>query len=96
MAHYTFTAADGMLWEVWDVIPRGPDAMGVTMEGAAASLGAARHVAPALRAGWLAFRRPADGALRRLAPIPSGWEGAPPEQLARLCALASPAKPHRG
>ena len=38
--------------------------------------------------GWLTFE--SSGRIRRLAPIPNGWETASAAELERLCALAQP------
>ena len=38
--------------------------------------------------GWLTFE--SSGRIRRLAPIPAGWETAAPAELERLCAIAQP------
>jgi hypothetical protein len=46
-------------------------------------------LAPALAAGWLCFESSTE--VRRLAPIPAGWESRGPEELARLLARATPA-----
>ena len=45
--------------------------------------------------GWLTFES-TDGALRRLAPIPSGWESLPPERLDLLCRTAADVPRHTG
>lgn len=44
------------------------------------------HVAPAMRAGWLAFQ--CAHAKRRLVPIPPGWADEPPDRLEEYCRLA--------
>jgi hypothetical protein len=50
---------------------------------------------PALAGGWLCFEN--HGEIRRLAPIPIGWEAARDDELRRLLGLAVklPRKSHR-
>lgn len=96
MSLRTFTDDDDIVWEVWDVIPRGPAAMGTLPSTAAVPPpGGATHVAPPLREGWLTFRTAEGEARRRLSPIPAGWADAPAVQLVRWCALALPVTPRR-
>lgn len=38
--------------------------------------------------GWLTFE--ASGTIRRLAPIPGGWEAASPAELEQMCRRAQP------
>ena len=45
--------------------------------------------------GWLTFESSA-GSLRRLAPIPAGWEAVPSERLAALCEAATEVPRHTG
>ena len=45
--------------------------------------------------GWLTFES-ASGALRRLAPVPSGWEDAPDDRLDLLCRAATEVPRHTG
>lgn len=46
---------------------------------------------PEFSGGWLLFSSALER--RRLAPLPPGWRVAPPAQLRRWCADASPARP---
>jgi hypothetical protein len=41
--------------------------------------------------GWLVFESPA-GAVKRLAPVPEGWDRVPETTLARWCDAAVPAR----
>jgi hypothetical protein len=45
---------------------------------------------PEFSGGWLLFSSALER--RRLAPLPPGWRAAPPAQLRRWCADASPAR----
>ena len=47
---------------------------------------APRGVSEGLEGGWLTFS--SDAGKRRLAPVPAGWENAPPTELERLCGMA--------
>jgi hypothetical protein len=50
-----------------------------------------RVLTPGYERGWLAFQVQGDERVRRrLAPIPSGWEGMSDAELAALCARAQP------
>lgn len=76
MALRTFHDSAGVEWQVWDVRP--PQlAVPYLPEGVQ-------------EGGWLAFR--AGDQMRRLRPIPDDWETISPQDLERLCALATPAK----
>ncbi|HYD51775.1 MAG TPA: hypothetical protein VEA99_04070 [Gemmatimonadaceae bacterium] len=44
--------------------------------------------------GWLTFEN--DATLRRLAPIPSDWEGVPPDRLELYCRVAEEVPRHTG
>jgi hypothetical protein len=50
---------------------------------------------PGFDKGWLTFES-ADGALRRLAPIPIDWETVPSERLDLFCRSATPVPRHTG
>lgn len=63
MASREFVDSEGMAWMVWSVVPG-------EMSGALTRLtGAAED----RRVPWLVFQN-ADGAKRRLVPVPQGWE----------------------
>ena len=66
----------GNEWQVWDVRPP-QRPVTYLPEGAQET-------------GWLAFR--SGDSMRRLRPIPDGWEAASESELERFCQLASPAK----
>ena len=50
---------------------------------------------PGFEKGWLTFES-AAGTLRRLAPVPSGWEDFSAEQLDLLCRAATSVPRHTG
>lgn len=50
---------------------------------------------PGFEKGWLTFESDA-GALRRLAPVPSGWEHLPANQLLELLGAANEVPRHTG
>ena len=89
-----FTAGDGQVWEVWDVVPTNPERRFERPPTPPA--GIERRVKPQFRVnlgkamanGWLIF---ASGAVRRrLAPIPDGWQTKPDTELRTLLASAVP------
>lgn len=104
MALREFIAPDGELWRVWQVIPtlgrsgfarlrerRGQDV--VRYQGPDRRKGDRRSIASqapvlaeGLEGGWLAFEH--DGAKRRLAPPPAGWESRTDRELGDLWAAA--------
>jgi hypothetical protein len=95
-----------VLWQVWSVIPgtrkdgerrrgsdrRSPEPVflyrGPERRKAADRRGGALAVSAAFAAGWLVFQAPHER--RRLAPIPANWETLSSDDLARLCARATP------
>ena len=50
---------------------------------------------PGFEKGWLTFES-ASGLLRRLAPVPAGWEELSPERLDLLCRAATNVPRHTG
>lgn len=50
---------------------------------------------PGFEGGWLTFESE-EGILRRLAPIPEGWEGVPTETLELYCSTAKEVPRHTG
>ncbi len=76
MALRQFHDSAGNEWQVWDVRPP-QRSVTYLPQGAQET-------------GWLAFR--SGEMMRRLRPIPEGWETSPASELERLCQLASPAK----
>jgi hypothetical protein len=50
---------------------------------------------PGFEKGWLTFES-SSGALRRLAPVPVGWEDFSPERLDLLCRAATNVPRHTG
>ena len=61
MAYREFTDADGVRWEVWDVLPH----------HIAPTLSSRLQLPAELLSGWLAFYSANEA--RRLAPIPATW-----------------------
>jgi hypothetical protein len=61
MAYREFNDADGVRWEVWDVLPH----------DIAPTLKSRLRLPSELHAGWLAFYSATEA--RRLAPIPATW-----------------------
>jgi hypothetical protein len=87
MAHRLVIDAGGRAWNVWSVRP--DDAIGR----------GALTVAPQYANGWLAFERADAGGeaaeKRRIAPVPSDWEGAPDEAVLSLLEAAVPVQRRR-
>lgn len=91
-ASRTFTARDGVVWQVWEVRPtlverrRMRERRGVTRADAPQRRSSVSRplavVHESLRDGWLAFR--CDVEHRRRAPIPDGWTEMSDQE---LCAL---------
>lgn len=91
MAHRIFSDRDGVLWEVWDVYPGWADRrQGMERRELSRAHGADRRaqlgqrigVRAELASGWLCFR--GAGEKRRLAPIPTDWDGLDDAQLALM------------
>jgi len=61
MAYREFHDADGVRWEVWDVLPN----------QVTSTLRSRLRLPPELLRGWLAFYSAKEA--RRLAPIPATW-----------------------
>jgi hypothetical protein len=58
----TFTAVDGSIWNVWNVVPtlaRDDRKLFLGME---------------MTEGWLCFESSSSGTKRRIVPVPAGWE----------------------
>ena len=96
MAHREFTDSTRITWNVWDVYPTlgdrratSPDRRRFLRETAerrtAFNLA---HVSPEYAQGWLAFQ--AGPERRRLAPVPTGWDGLDDRDLERLLEVATP------
>ena len=93
MAHRIFKDEHGRQWETWDVQPSRVERRlraeheQSTAENERRRLRQPRVTLPnALREGWLAFQT--DGEMKRLAPIPTGWESLSDEALCGLMAAA--------
>lgn len=67
MALRTFTSRDGVLWNVWNVVPT------LSTNTRRLTLGTG------MADGWLCFE--GGGAKRRLIPVPAGWEAWTEDQL---------------
>ena len=78
-----FTDAGGTEWRVWEVLPHvlngQPDASDTLTRMSLNGTPFAN--------GWLCFESPSEK--RRLAPIPTGWEGLDPPLLEQLLADAA-------
>ena len=94
----TFTDGAGLSWSVWAVRPgTGPNAgqpvdrrRGLGLSAGAPSQAERRlQVRSEFSGGWLAFHA-ANGARRRLIPIPERWEALPDAELERRCREARP------
>ena len=92
----TFTDADGVAWQVWEVRPTLVERRRLRERRTVARTDAPRRqvnaprpivaVHESLRDGWLAFR--SDTEHRRRAPIPDGWSGMSDRELCALLAGA--------
>jgi hypothetical protein len=99
VAHREFVDADGVRWQVWEVIPGSADRReGPDRRADARGKGERRtrrelrvRMEPGLASGWLVFE--SAHAKRRLHPIPDGWTTGDDEALAGLLRRAVPA-PH--
>jgi hypothetical protein len=88
----TFTARDGVVWQVWEVRPSLVERRRLRERRSAARSDTPRRqshrprssvaVAESLRDGWLAFR--SDTEHRRRAPIPDGWTELSDQELCTL------------
>jgi hypothetical protein len=87
------TDDEGILWQVWEVIPGSPRLAGPTTGRMPNVWGGAAHrvpssgASPGLDEGWLVFMT--DASRRRLAPIPPGWVDLDDAGLLRLLAQAA-------
>ncbi|MBW3655382.1 MAG: hypothetical protein KY444_04700 [Gemmatimonadetes bacterium] len=79
MALREFTDADGVAWQVWNVIPT-LERRGIPLAGIALSPKATR--------GWLAFQSATDR--RRLYDPPEGWDVLSDDELRTFCRAAMP------
>lgn len=79
MAARTFTAPDGTVWQVWNVVPG---------QHSESRRNAPRHLPPSLANGWLCFESLAEK--RRLHPVPPGWEEQSDDGLWHWCTTAEP------
>lgn len=74
MAYREFLDSKGQSWRVWSTVP----STGSRLRGG-------------FDQGWLTFERTnadATSPLRRLVPLPTGWESAPEQELEQMCRLA--------
>lgn len=81
-----FPDALGRMWQAWDTYPRGSDHAGSAFAKYVANLptqegGQPTTVPEEYEPGWLTFKL--GNALRRLTPIPAGWESADDAALRR-------------
>jgi hypothetical protein len=104
MAYRTFIDSDGVEWQAWDVLPRAVERRIANRRIQREALpfperrrterrqvnGRWTPLTSGLRDGWLCFD--ADGARRRLTPIPGDWEECPVVTLERYCRSAIPAR----
>ena len=76
-----FRDAAGVEWQAYQAGPQ-------------SNLGLREELLPeSYRGGWLVFESPTEK--RRLAPVPQGWQTLTPQELRRLCALATPTRQRR-
>ena len=99
MAHREFIDAEGVEWQVWEVIPSTAERRSAGERRFGARGRADRRVTQQLRVrmddsvaqGWLVFECAAEK--RRLRPIPEGWSELPDTALAELAQTAEVARP---
>ena len=73
MGYREFVDDAGSVWKVWDVKPEPRYTPGREVDtGGTVTADGLRHVPPGWGNGWLAFQ--SEEAIRRLRPIPRGWE----------------------
>jgi hypothetical protein len=84
MAHRQFTDANGVAWDVYDVV-----ALPGFGRPGEPQLAPNSEVFRAVRT-WLVFE--SAGEKRRLASIPDNWDAAPTQELERLLAAATPVR----
>ena len=79
MPNRIFTAPDGVVWQLWDVVP-----------GEYYSDRARRHLPEEMADGWLCFESSVEK--RRLKGIPQDWSTRPDAELWELCSAAEPVR----
>lgn len=102
MAHRQFSDSAGVEWVAYDVVPRAEErrtrhrraverspeeSVERRVEDRRVTVGGTRPVR--LTQGWVCFE--AEGARRRLQPIPANWHTLPDAELSQLLARARPA-----
>ena len=96
MAHREFTDSHGKRWEVWSVLPEyaerrrevNPDEMPAVERRERSEFRV--PLGGQWADGWLCFE--SNSEKRRLAPVPDDWSEMPPDELERLCDLATPTR----
>jgi hypothetical protein len=86
MARRQFTDADGVAWDVYDML-----ALPGFARPGAPQVAPSSEVFRAVKT-WLVFESATEK--RQLQSIPDGWEQAPPEELRRLLAGATTVSKH--
>jgi hypothetical protein len=94
MAHRDFTDSDGVMWQVWEVIPQSVERRKLRERRVAPRDQNDRRLRHEVRLrlsdgeteGWLVFESP--GVKKRLRPIPKAWSLASPVELESMCARA--------
>ena len=101
MPYREFQDPEGLVWNVWDVVPTLMDGLFETDGGEARAL-RARATQPraqqgpveqSLSHGWLCFQHGEQK--RRLAPIPDDWHNLPVQSLQTLLSAAAHVAAHR-
>lgn len=90
MPYREFLDPDGLVWNVWDVVPTLVDGLLETDRRAARAPESRPSHAPleqSLSQGWLCFQHGEQK--RRFAPIPDDWEQLPVQSLQTLLSAAT-------
>jgi len=85
MPYREFHDAEGLVWNVWDVVPTLMDGLFET-EGREPPRASHGPVEQSLSKGWLCFQH--GDQKRRFAPIPDHWEQLPVPRLQTLLSAA--------
>ena len=106
MAYRVFIDSNGVEWQAWDVLPKAFErrignrrVCREPLPRAERRHGDRRQVdgrwtplTSGLRDGWLCFDAAAEGARRRLSPVPLNWESCDQPELEDYCRSATPVR----